>query len=65
MRVRVIRSFPYAADHIHVEMLEAGAEVDVADDCAPGLLAEGFVELPKADAPSTSDAPEPARRRRG
>ena len=67
MRVLVLKPFLYAADHIRSVMLEEGTEHDVADDCAPGLIAEGFVELAAAadaEAAPDEDAAEPKRKRR-
>ena len=49
MKVLVLKPFPYAADHLHNVMLEAGTVHDVADDCVPGLKAEGYVKDPEPE----------------
>lgn len=67
MRARVLKPFPYSGDGVRIEPLKAGDEVDIRDDLAPGLKAEGYIgpvrqeaaqpveETPAFD-PSTADA---------
>ena len=51
---KILKPFLYAEDHIHAEQLVVGDERDFPAHILPGLVAEGFVELP------ASMAPEPA-----
>lgn len=43
MIVTVLKSFPYAHDGIHSELLKPG-EREIRDDLVPGLTAAGLVE---------------------
>lgn len=44
MLCKVLKPFPYAADHVTLRTLVEGEEVMIADDVFDGLAAEGFVE---------------------
>lgn len=43
MLAKVLKPFAYAADGIHSEQLEVGAERDFDDCCVPGLIAAGLI----------------------
>lgn len=47
MKLTILKPFLYAADHINVVMVEPG-EAEIADDVAPGLIAEGYARDPAA-----------------
>jgi len=69
MRIRVLRDFPYAANGFTIRILHADNEENIHDDLIPGLVAEEFVEILKAepsesvlslsDNPPVADASEP------
>lgn len=60
MLVRVVRAFPYAADHIHIVHLPADTDAEIADDCVPGLVAAGYVALIEAPAAPAKPVPPAA-----
>lgn len=53
MKLRCIRPFRYAADHINNVPILAGEVVNLPDDIAASLLRDGFVEgyWPEEDEP--------------
>lgn len=50
MKLAILKPFPYAADHINAVMVEPG-EAEIADDVAPGLIAEGYARDPAKPQP--------------
>ncbi len=62
MRCTVLKPFPYAADGIHVENLAEGVTCEIAEELAPGLIAEGFVARVAAEVSAeVADAERVAR----
>jgi len=45
MRVSVLRSFPHSCDGVTILKAVAGAEEEIADALAPGLLEAGFIAI--------------------
>lgn len=63
MLCRILRPFRFSRDGLAGHVAEAGQSIDLPDDIAPGLIAEGFAA--HAVAPETqafAAAPENKRR---
>lgn len=58
MKAVILKPFAYSVDGLTSKNLERGAVVDIRDDIAAGLMAEGFIR--KESAPAAVEHPAPA-----
>lgn len=64
MLCKVLRNFPFAADHIHIRELQAGALEELPEELIDGLVREGYAEVASAEQkPECESEPEAAAAR--
>lgn len=44
MRVKILKSFPYAAEGIHSKLVQADTHEDIRDDLIEGLEKDGYID---------------------